>query len=89
MSLSDQKEGFIPIDVHSLEVFNKEIINKTNASEPDFNRFKLLFEKPEFEEEEAYEFKAVYHETRKREEIVFKPLIEKKKIRQSLIMNRL
>ena len=61
--------------MNSLEVFNKEIINKTNASEPDFNRFKLLFEKPEFEEEEAYEFKAVYHETRKREEIVFKPLI--------------
>lgn len=76
MSLSNQEEGFKPIDLNSLEVYNKEIINKTGASEPDFNRFKLLFEKSKFEEEEPYEFKAVYHETRKREEIVFKPLIE-------------
>lgn len=67
------------MDLNSLEAFNKEIMNKNHESEPDFNRFKLLFEKPEFEEEEPYAFEAIYHETRNREEIVFKPLIEQRK----------
>ena len=79
MSLSDREEGFKPMDLNSLEAFNKEIMNKNDESEPDFNRFKLLFEKPKFEEEEPYAFEAIYHETRKREEIVFKPLIEQRK----------
>ena len=64
------------MNLNSLETFNKEIMNKTEESEPDFNRFKLLFEKPKFEKEEPYEFEAIYHETRKRQEIVFKPLVE-------------
>lgn len=85
MSLSDQEEGFKPIDLNSLEAFNKEVIHKSDESEPDFNRFKLLFEKPKFEEE-SYKFEAIYHETRQREEIVFKPLIEpakrKEKVRE-------
>jgi len=76
MSSSDPEEGFKPIDLNSLETFNKETISQSDASEPEFNRFKLLFERPKFEKEEPYEFEAVYHETRKREETVFKPLIE-------------
>ena len=79
MSLSDREEGFKPMDLNSLETFNKEIMNKNEETEPDLTRFKLLFEVPKFEEQESYMFEAVYHETRKREEIVFKPLIEPRK----------
>jgi len=84
MSLSNQEDEFKPIDLNSLEVYNKEIINKTGSSEPDFNRFKLLFEKSKFEEEEPYEFEAVYHETRKQEEIVFKPMIEPRNTKEKI-----
>ncbi|MCM2284526.1 MAG: FliH/SctL family protein [Desulfobacula sp.] len=82
MSLSNEEEGFKPMDLNSLEIFNKEIMNKNEATEPDLSRFKLLFEPPAFEEVEPYAFEAVYHETRKREEIVFKPLIEPRKIKE-------
>ena len=77
MSLSDMDDHqFKPMDVRSLESFDKEYLSKSNESEPDFSRFKLLFEKPEFAEEEPYEFEAFYDLTKEREEIVFKPLIE-------------
>lgn len=80
MSLSDMDDHqFKPMDVGSLETFDKEHLNKTDESEPDFSRFKLLFEKPKFENEEPYEFEAFYDLTKEREEIVFKPLIEPKK----------
>ncbi len=85
MSLSDPADGFKPIDLNSLETFNKEVIHKSDESAPDFNRFKLLFEKPKFEEEEPYEFEAIYHETRKRQEIVFKPLIEPAKRKEKAL----
>lgn len=71
------------MDLNSLETFNKEIINKNAETEPDLTRFKLLFEAPKFEEQESYVFEAVYHETRKREEIVFKPLIEPRKKKEN------
>jgi flagellar assembly protein FliH len=79
MSLSNGEKGFKPMDLNSLEIFNKEIMNKNEETEPDLSRFKLLFEPPAFEEVEPYTFEAVYHETRKQEEIVFKPLIEPRK----------
>lgn len=79
MSLSNGEEGFKPMDLNSLEIFNQEIMHKNEETEPDLSRFKLLFEPPAFEEAEPYTFEAVYHETRKQEEIVFKPLIEPRK----------
>nr|NJM03464.1 flagellar biosynthesis/type III secretory pathway protein [Desulfobacula sp.] len=83
MSLSDREEGFKPMDLNSLETFNQEIMNKNAETGPDLTRFKLLFEIPEFEEEKPYTFEAVYHETRKQEEIVFKPLIEPRKKKEN------
>ena len=75
------------MDLNSLETFNKEIMNKNAETEPDLTRFKLLFEIPKFEEEKPYTFEAVYHETRKREEIVFKPLIEPRKKKENIRKN--
>lgn len=77
ISLSNPDEDFKPIDVNSLQVFDGEIINKTGETPPDFERFKMLFEKPKFGKESGYAFQAVYHESRKQEEILFKPLIER------------
>ncbi len=95
MSLSDVKpeklksersksEDFRPIDVKSLDNFEKEQQNKSEESEPDFNRFKMLFEKPAFEEQETYAFEAIYDVEKEQEEIVFKPLIERKEDTDSL-----
>ncbi|MBU1345119.1 MAG: flagellar biosynthesis/type III secretory pathway protein [Proteobacteria bacterium] len=79
MSLSDSdNDQFLPLTLSSLETLDGERSNKTKESDPDFNRFKLLFEKPTFEKEEAYEFKAIYDAKKEQEEIVFRPLIERK-----------
>jgi flagellar assembly protein FliH len=83
MSLSDvdvdmDTDQFKPMTVSSLESFDAELSNKTDATDPDFNRFKALFAKPEFEPEEAYEFKAMYDPEKEEEEIVFTPLIKQR-----------
>ncbi len=77
---SSKPESFKPIDVKSLDNFVKEQQNKSEESEPDFNRFKMLFEKPAFEEEEAYAFEAIYDAEKQQEEIVFKPLFERNEV---------
>lgn len=74
-SHSDQ---FKPLVVHSLEMFNNEVSNATKESEPDFERFSLLIEKPVFGKEEISDFKALYSIQEDVEEFFFKPLIEKK-----------
>ncbi len=83
MSLSDvdidmDTDQFKPMTLSSLESFDAEFSNKTDATDPDFNRFKALFEKPEFEPEETYEFKAMYDPEKEAEEIVFTPLIKRR-----------
>lgn len=80
MSLSDSdNDQFKPLTLSALDSFDEEHSNNTEESDPDFGRFKALFEKPEFEEEEAYEFKAMYDPEKEVEEIVFKPLVGSKK----------
>ncbi len=79
MSLSNSKnDQFEPIVVNSLENFDKEHSNRTEETKPDFERFKALFEKPEFEHKEADEFRALYDFQQEEEEAVFKPLFELK-----------
>lgn len=79
MSLSDREnDQFTPMPLNSLERFDEEHSSKADESDPDFNRFKMLFEKPKLDKEESFEFKAVYDAEKEQEENVFKPLIEKK-----------
>lgn len=86
MSLSDQEEhndgtflsqdhGFKPIDVGALDNFDDEVSLKKPATEPDFNRFKLLFDPLEIQREEGG-FEAVYRVTKKLKEELFEPLIQ-------------
>lgn len=79
MSLSDMDtDQFQPMNVSALERFDEEVSNKTEVSDPDFNRFKALFEKPKFEEEAPFEFKAMYDPRKEAEAVVFTPLIQRK-----------
>jgi len=85
-SLSDQEEHkngkvlsqddeFKPIDVGSLDNFDEEVSLKKPDTEPDFNRFKLLFDPLEIQREEGG-FEAVYRVTKKLKEELFEPLIQ-------------
>ncbi len=79
MSLSNSgNEQFEPIAVNSLESFDKEHSNRTEETRPDFDRFKALFEEPEFENKEADEFRALYDFQQEEEEVVFSPLFDLK-----------
>lgn len=86
MSLSDQEEhknrkafsqddGFKAIDVGSLDNFDGEVSLKQPDAEPDFDRFKLLFDPLEVEREEGG-FEAVYKVTQQLKEELFEPLIQ-------------
>lgn len=86
MSLSDQEEDkdgtflsqddeFKAIDVGSLERFDEEVSLKRSDAEPDFDRFKLLFDPLEVEREEGG-FEAVYKVTKQLKEELFEPLIQ-------------
>ena len=86
MSLSNQEEhknrkafsqddGFKVIDVGSLDNFDEEVSLKRPDTEPDFDRFKLLFDPLEVEREEGG-FEAVYKVTKQLKEEFFEPLIQ-------------
>lgn len=81
-SKTDQNQ-FEALSVSSLDAFEDEVSKKTDESEPDFDRFKLLVEKPVFDQEENINFEAVYNEQEEKEEEVFKPLIEEKETASS------
>ena len=85
MSLSNQEEhknlkafsqddGFKAIDVGSLDNFDEEVSLKRPDTEPDFDRFKLLFDPLEVEREEGG-FEAVYKITKQLKEELFEPLV--------------
>jgi flagellar assembly protein FliH len=86
MSLSNSNDDqFEQIAVNSLESFDQEHSNRTQRTKPDLDRFKALFEKPEFENQEADEFKALYEDSKEEEEeIVFEPLFDIKEESDSL-----
>ncbi len=77
MSLSDgDTQEFRQLSVNSLENFEDEVFVRNEDQDPDFDRFKLLFEKEEFAGQEDYEFKAVYDVIKQEEKIVFTPLVK-------------
>ncbi|NDY73397.1 flagellar biosynthesis/type III secretory pathway protein [Desulfobacter hydrogenophilus] len=84
MSLSDQDEHkdesfpsqddeFKAIDVGSLDNFDKEV--SRSDAQPDFDRFKLLFDPLEVEREEGG-FEALYKITKQLKKELFEPLIQ-------------
>ncbi|WP_245619916.1 FliH/SctL family protein [Desulfobacter vibrioformis] len=86
ISLSDQKkhkdlqpssadDGFKAIDVSSLDSFDNEVSLKRPDTQPDFDRFKLLFDPLEIQKEEGG-FEAVYKVTKQLKEELFEPLIQ-------------
>ncbi|MCG8687668.1 MAG: flagellar biosynthesis/type III secretory pathway protein [Desulfobacterales bacterium] len=85
MSLSDAEhkeaneangdDGFKAIDVGSLESFNEEVSQKPSESEPDYDRFKLLFDPAELEKEDV-NFDALYEFSKEIKQELFEPLIE-------------
>jgi flagellar assembly protein FliH len=70
-----QDDGFKVIDVGSLDNFDDEVSLKRPDTEPDFDRFKLLFDPLEVEREEGG-FEAVYKITKQLKEEFFEPLIQ-------------
>jgi flagellar assembly protein FliH len=77
MSLSDA-DAFQPMVLTSLQNFGEEHANKTDTSEPDFDRFKLLFDKPRFEKEEFIGFNINPDAEKENGKKGFKSIIEKK-----------
>lgn len=86
ISLSDQEEhkdvrssladdGFKAIDVGSLDSFDNEVSLKRPDTQPDFDRFKLLFDPLEVQKEEGG-FEALYKVTKQLKEELFEPLIQ-------------
>ncbi|HCY85372.1 MAG TPA: flagellar biosynthesis/type III secretory pathway protein, partial [Desulfobacteraceae bacterium] len=75
MSLSDQNDDFQQIDVNALDSFDDEQFQKSDGAQPDLDRFKMLFDPKDFEQEEV-SFKALFSIEKQKEEEPFKPLIE-------------
>ncbi len=77
MSLSDAQNGdFTPMDIGSLDNFDGEISKKTDKTDPDFDRFTLLFDPSKFETGEPEEFTAFYTAEKEKKSDAFKPLFE-------------
>jgi flagellar assembly protein FliH len=76
MSLSDEKnDAFTPVDISSLDSFDAEIIQRSDDTDPDYDRFTLLFDPSQFETKESEGFKALYSlEDKKKKDDPFKPL---------------
>lgn len=70
-----ENDDFRPINVGSLERFDKEVSNKTPETAPDFDRFKLLFDPSELEQEEVF-FEDIYAFAKDEKEAPFEPLIK-------------
>lgn len=89
MSLSDQEKNdtgkgrdssgsgdFKPIDLNSLDSFEEEKSLQTPETAPDFDRFKLLFDPTELEDEGPVSFEALYAFEKEIKEEPFEPFIE-------------
>ena len=77
MSLSDTDQ-FQPMVLTSLQKFGEEQSQKTDTSEPDFDRFKLLFEKPSFEKEDFIRLDIPHDAERENGKSGFNSIIKKK-----------
>jgi flagellar assembly protein FliH len=75
MSLSDQNDDFKPIDVNALDSFENEQFQKPEGAEPDLDRFKMLFDPKDFEQEDIT-FKELFSIEDVKAEGPFEALIE-------------
>ncbi len=69
-----QDNGFQAIDVNALETFEDEVSNRTHESEPDFDRFKILFELTD--KAEVSVFETLHPDVRDNSQDVFEALIK-------------
>ncbi len=77
MSLSDsEKNEFKPIDIANLDSFDDELSHKTEDAKPDLDRFKMLFDPADLEEEGPVSFEALYSFDKEVKQEPFVPLIE-------------
>lgn len=77
MSLSDAQTGeFTPMDIGSLDNFDGEISKKTDKTDPDFDRFTLLFDPSKFETREPEAFTAFFAGAKEKKTDPFKPLFD-------------
>ena len=75
MSLSNiEGDGFKAIDINALDSFDDEISHRTDDTAPDFDRFKVLFEKPDVAE--TLVFETLHPDPRDESGDVFEALIE-------------
>jgi flagellar assembly protein FliH len=74
-SVSSAGEEFKPLDLNALDSFEEEQSQNTDGVEPDFERFKLLFDPSELEEEEVT-FEDLYAFDKEIKDEPFEPLIE-------------
>jgi len=72
---SSADDGFKAIDVSSLDNFNEEVSLKGPDTQPDFDRFTLLFDPLDIQKEENG-FEALYSVTKQLKEELFEPLIQ-------------
>ena len=71
------QEGFKPLSVSTLENFEDEVSRATDKSQPNFDRFSLLVEKPVFEESDPdVVFKALYQKETADAPAAFEHMIE-------------
>ncbi len=76
MSLSDiEKNEFKPIDITSLDSFDDEFSHKTEDVKPDLERFKMLFDPAELQEEGPISFEELYSFDKEERIEPFEPLI--------------
>ncbi len=77
MSLSDiEKNEFKPIDIATLDSFEDELSQKTEDVKPDLERFKMLFDPAELQEEGPISFEALYSFDKEERIEPFEPLIK-------------
>jgi flagellar assembly protein FliH len=80
MSLSDEKnDPFAPMDIGSLKRYDREISMKADDADPDFDRFRLLFDPLEYDMAESTGFKELYSSEKEKKTDPFIPLVEEKK----------
>jgi len=77
MSLSDiEKDEFKPIDIDSLDSFSDELSHQSDGDKPDIERFKLLIDPSELQEEGSIFFEKLYSFDKEENIEPFEPLIE-------------
>ena len=77
MSLSDiENNDFLPINIGNLDSFDDELSNKAEGAKPDLERFKMLFDPSDLQEDSPIPFEALYSVDKEGKIDPFEPLIK-------------